>query len=170
MLWAARVSCRAGENDAMVKRLRWAVVLALGLGAGGPALAAPLTGDEVLDSCTIALEGVFNDFDDDSDALAAATAAKLAQLDDRGASDEQLNAEADKALAKMLKLYTKAAAQNTKIARTCTLKILRLDEPALIAQVTQIAAQRAGVIAQMDLDRADAEDAIADALAAELGD
>ena len=171
MLPVARVSCRAGENDAMVKQLRMAVVLALGLGAGAPvALAAPPTGDEVLDSCTAALEGIFNGFDDGSDAIAAQAAAKLAQLDDRGASEEQLDAEADKALEKVLKLYTRSVAQNTKVARACTLKIVKLDEPALIAQVTQIAAQRAGVIAQMDLDRADALGAIADALAAELGD
>lgn len=154
----------------MVKQLRLAVVLALGLGTGAPVLAAPLSGDEVLDQCTGALEAVFNGFDDGSDAIATQAVAKLAQLDDRGASEEQLDAEADKALAKVLKLYSKSAAQNTKVARSCTLKILKLDEPALIAQVTQIAAQRAGVIAQMDLDKADALAAIADALAAEIGD
>jgi len=136
----------------------------------GPAVAAPPTGDEVLDSCTAALEGIFNGFDDGSDAIVAQVVAKLAQLDDRGASEAQLDAEADKAVVKVIKLYNKSVVQNTKVARTCTLKIVKLDEPALIAQVTQIAAQRAGVIAQMDLDQADALAAIADALAAELGD
>lgn len=155
----------------MATRLQLAAAFTLTMSVGAPlALAAPLTGDEVLDSCTIALEGVFNGFDDDSDAIAAAAVTKLAQLDDRGATPEQMTAEANKAKVKVAKAYGKGVASNTKIARQCILKIVKLDEPALIAQLTQITTQRAGVITQMDADRADAEGAIEDALEAELAD
>ena len=131
---------------------------------------APTAGDLLADECNVDLGLVETAFDTRGQAIVDAAAAKLAQLDDRGASDKKLTQEAAKFALKLTKLETDCIKVANKTAQKCFVKLANLDELTLIDQITLVDTVRDGTISDIQNGEDNLQDAITGALQDEIAD
>lgn len=130
----------------------------------------PTPGDQVVDQCVTDLNTVETAFNTRGQAIVDAVAAKLTLLDSRGATDEKLTLEANKAQAKLLKLEVDCIKVANKTTQKCFVKLANFDEADLVQQITDADGARDTTVGDIG-DAAEVfEDDISTALANELGD
>jgi len=147
----------------------WKYGVAAVLVSAVTALAGTAGGDLVL-GCIEDLGLVETAFTTRGQAIVDAAEAKLAQLDDRGASDKRLTQEAAKFGAKLVKLETDCIKVANKTAQKCFVRLANLDEAGLIDQITDVDTARDDVVGNIQDGEGNFQDAITAALQAEIGD
>lgn len=131
--------------------------------AGGP-------GYELVEDCVIDLEQLEDRYNLRAAALVAAAEAKLAQLDDRGASDERLTIEATKFIDRLTALEFANYASANRITRRYFVRIISLDESSLIDQLSDANEARNDFVFNVGLAGDDYENVITAALNSEQTD
>jgi hypothetical protein len=152
----------------MMMVLAAAAVLAMGSASWAR---SSTTGDLLVDECNAEIVDIANDTLDDSLDIAEVCADRLEALDAQGASPARLNAVAESFRQKVIRNGARDKAAITRLMRRCMVRVIGLDEPGLIDQVTLLNAQRTASFSNIDNLYVDAGlDAIDAALATELGD
>ncbi len=131
---------------------------------------APSAGDLLADDCNVDLGLVETAFNTRGQAILDAAVAKLAQLDDRGATDKKLTQEAEKFVLKLAKLETDCEKVANKTAQKCFVKLVNLDEPTLIDQITLVDTVRDDTISDLQDGETNFQIAISAALQDEIAD
>ncbi len=155
----------------MTKSFNLATLAALVLGlftftsqaiAGSP-------GAAIVDAATTDLGEQALDFATDADGVADLAIAKLNLLaKNKATTEERLTAEANKALAKIERLQSKAVTKANTTARKAFVRLANFDEDSFITQVTDVDTARDDAISDIDGAAADSSQAVADALDAIL--
>jgi len=140
-----------------------ALLLSATAHAGGP-------GYELVEDCVIDLAQLEDRYNLRAAALVAAAEAKLAQLDDRGASDERLTIEANKFINRLTALEFANYASVNRIARRYFVRIISLDESSLIDQLSDANEARNDFVFNVGLAGDDYENVITAALNSEQTD
>lgn len=139
------------------------LVLATAAFAGGP-------GYELVELCVADLQELEDRYNARASALVAAAEAKLAQLDDRGASNERLQLEAIKFVNRLTAVEFESYAVANRVARRYFVRIINLDEPSLIDQLSDASEARNDFIFNVGFAGDDYENAVGAALNSEQTD
>lgn len=127
-------------------------------------------GTGIVNDCIADLALVETAFLERGQDIVDAAEAKLALLDDRGATDKKLTQEAAKFQAKLDKLEEGCIKAANKTAQKCFVRLANLDEVDFITQVTDVDDERDTTVDDIEAGGVGYENDIAAALAAELGD
>lgn len=139
------------------------LVLATAALAGGP-------GYELVELCVADLQQLEDRYNARASALVAAAEAKLAQLDDRGASDERLQIEAIKFVNRLTALEFDNYAAANRLTRRYFVRIINLDESSLIDQISDANEARNDFVFNVGFAGDDYENAVGAALISEQND
>lgn len=148
-----------------MKKMGYAAVLMLTATA-----IAGMPGQGLVNACLDDLQLVEEAFDSRGQTIVAAAVAKLAQLDDRGATDKKLTQEAAKFGAKLVKLETDCIKAANKTAQKCFVRLANLDEDDLIEDITEVDAARDETVGDIQDGEGNFQDAITAALQDEIAD
>ena len=158
------------SKGAFVKNMsRWSIGVTAGLVLGVSAMAGG-PGYELVEDCVIDLEALESRYNLRAATLVAAAEAKLAQLDDRGATDERLQAEALKYIDRLSKLEFDSYAGASRITRRYFVRIISLDESSLIDQLDDANEARNDFVFNVGFAGDDYENAVTAALNTEQND
>jgi hypothetical protein len=139
------------------------LVLAATAIAGGP-------GYELVEACVADLQQLEDRYNARASALVSAAEAKLALLDDRGASNERLQIEANKFIDRLTAVEFDSYAGANRITRRYFVRIINLDESSLIDQLDDANEARNDFIFNVGFAGDDYENAVTAALNTEQTD
>lgn len=139
-----------------------------GMTANVPA-GAP-TGEDVLTTYSDAMGHLKGSLSDDVDVITASCIAKLAALDARGATDDELETFASACFRKVLARVEKTNPKLRKLVTRTVSSLGNLFEPELVDQVAQVVATHQDLVDDVGVFIQDSADAMQAALAAEIAD
>ncbi len=148
---------------------RWTIGATAGLVLGVTAMAGG-PGYELVEDCVIDLQVLADRYNARASSLVAAAEAKLAQLDDRGATDDRLQVEAIKFIDRLSKLEFDSYAGANRITRRYFVRIINLDEPSLLDQLDDANEARNDFVFNVGFAGDDYENAVTAALNTEQND
>jgi len=129
--------------------LWWIVVAVLAvLGQNGQARAQ--AGDAFAAECAQVIAFVATDFQNMGDAIVADTIAKINAMRASGAPESKVQSAAAKGQAKVSKTAERCRKVASKLAQQCFTRLIRFDEPSLIAQITQVHTARNTALMQIN--------------------